>query len=340
MESLLSRAPLQARSTQLIGDLATLSDSQLSATGQSIRAILNGSASGLDSTSSYAPPPQDSPACAADTCCIYAHIANAMRSAMLDASGQCNNLARASLRLGFHDASGWSSKTGPTGGADGSVVLAGECESRPENRGLQDTCRQMREWHNAYRPYGVSMADLIQLAANVGTVVCPLGPRVRTFVGRQDCSQPAPEGNIPDPRHSVDKILAMFQDKTISPAGLVALVGAHTASKQDFFDPASAGASQDTTPHIWDTAFYGNTLQEPAPQGIVRFDSDVGLSRDPRTSASWRGFQGAQGFWAFAYGQEYVRLSLLGVPNINSLTECTKVLPPFIGTIPPGVDTN
>jgi hypothetical protein len=28
------------------------------------------------------------------------------------------------------------------------------------------------------------------------------------------------------------------------------------------------------------------------------------------------------------YAREYIRLSLLGVDNINSLTECTKVLPP------------
>lgn len=32
------------------------------------------------------------------------------------------------------------------------------------------------------------------------------------------------------------------------------------------------------------------------------------------------------------YAKEYVRLSLLGVDNINQLTECTKVLPPAIKT--------
>ncbi|PHH63505.1 hypothetical protein CDD81_5786 [Ophiocordyceps australis] len=340
METLRSHASLSRRSTALIGDLTTLPLSQLSPTGHAIRAILNGTASGLDTTSTYSPPPRDSPACAADTCCIYAHLASAMRTAMLDPSGQCNNLARSSLRLGFHDAAGWSSKTGPAGGADGSIVLAGECEARAVNNGLQDACAQMRVWHDAYKASGVSMADVIQLAANVGTVVCPLGPRVRSFVGRKDSSVPAPEGNVPEATDSIDKLLSMFQDKTISPAGLVALVGAHTASQQFFFDPARAGAPQDTTPHIWDTDFYGNTLQEVAPNGIVRFDSDVALSRDPRTSSSWQGFQGAQGFWAFAYGQEYVRLSLLGVSNINDLTECTKVLPEFISTVPAGLDTN
>jgi len=32
------------------------------------------------------------------------------------------------------------------------------------------------------------------------------------------------------------------------------------------------------------------------------------------------------------YAKEYIRLSLLGVNNINQLTECTKVLPPAIKT--------
>lgn len=32
------------------------------------------------------------------------------------------------------------------------------------------------------------------------------------------------------------------------------------------------------------------------------------------------------------YAREYVRLSLLGVNNINSLTDCTKVLPQPVGT--------
>lgn len=31
-----------------------------------------------------------------------------------------------------------------------------------------------------------------------------------------------------------------------------------------------------------------------------------------------------------AYARAYIRMSLLGVNNINSLTECTKALPPFL----------
>lgn len=35
------------------------------------------------------------------------------------------------------------------------------------------------------------------------------------------------------------------------------------------------------------------------------------------------------------YAREYVRLSLLGVNNINSLTDCTKVLPQPVRTFVP-----
>lgn len=38
------------------------------------------------------------------------------------------------------------------------------------------------------------------------------------------------------------------------------------------------------------------------------------------------------------YAQEYIRLSLLGVNNINSLKECTKVLPPSTGSWSPRED--
>lgn len=71
-------------------------------------------------------------------------------------------------------------------------------------------------------------------------MTCPLGPRVRTFVGRRD-SATMPEPNLlPDARDSADKLISLFQAKTISPNGLVALVGAHSTSQQRFFDRSRA----------------------------------------------------------------------------------------------------
>jgi manganese peroxidase len=276
---------------EMIGDLAYLEDDELSPTGRAVKDILLGDALPEDLVNSYLlVPPKDSQACAADTCCIWKYIADEMRDAMIGSALRCNNVARAAVRLGFHDAGAWSKSTGTGGGADGSIVLAGECESRGENDGLEEICAQMRIWYNKYQSYGVSMADLIQMAANVGTVVCPLGPRVRSFVGRVDNSAPAPTGLLPSPFDSVDDLLDLFADKTIDAAGLVALVGAHTTSQQRFVDPSRAGDPQDRTPGVWDVQFYSETLNANSPQRIFKFQSDVLLSQDSRTSATWQGF--------------------------------------------------
>lgn len=218
LEEVRKKLPVSRRaSTELIGDIATLQDGQLSQTGKDVKAILQAQARGVDTTSNYTDvPDMNSPECAKDKCCIWKYIADDMRDDMVGDSGRCNNLARAAVRLGFHDAGTWSKKT-TGGGADGSLVLAGECEERPENNGLQDVCSQTRTWFDKYKAFNISMADLIQMGANVGTVACPLGPRVRSFVGRKDGTGQSPRGNIPSPFDSADQLISLFADKTISP---------------------------------------------------------------------------------------------------------------------------
>jgi hypothetical protein len=281
---------------ELIGDLLTLTDAELTPTGAAIKAILLNQASGQDATTVYqgTVPPKNSEACAQDTCCIWKYIADEMASAMGGSAQRCNNLARAAVRLGFHDAGTWSKSTGPNGGADGSIVLARECEDRPDNNGLQNVCSQVRAWHQNNQAHGISMADLIQMAANVATVVCPLGPRVRTFIGRADNPNPAPDGLLPSPFASADELIELFEDKTISPAALVALVGAHTTSQQRFVDQARAGDPQDRTPGVWDVNFYGETTSTTSPARVFKFQSDINLSQDSRTSPTWQAFTGQE----------------------------------------------
>lgn len=59
----------------------------------------------------------------------------------------------------------------------------------------------------------------------------------------------------------------------------------------------------------------------------MQFASDKVLSNDSRIADEWHAFIGDQGHWNEDYARAYVRLSLLGVNNINGLVECTKVLP-------------
>ncbi|KAF3048004.1 hypothetical protein E8E12_005850 [Didymella heteroderae] len=177
------------------------------------------------------------------------------------------------------------------------------------------------------------MADLIQMGANVATVVCPLGPRTRTFVGRTDSSRPAVNGLLPNVFAEADALIDLFDNKTIKVHGLTALVGAHTVSQQHFVDPGRSGDPQDSTPGIWDVAFYNETLSANVPKRVFKFPSDVKLSQNSRASGEWNQFVIGQEHWNEDYAREYVRLSLLGVNNINYLTECSHVLPRRTDTV-------
>ncbi|KAG8406913.1 hypothetical protein J3459_018550 [Metarhizium acridum] len=324
------RAQDEENTKKLPGDLEGQDESTMSETGKLIKNILQGNETPQDLTTAYSSvPDQNSAECKADKCCIWKHIADEMKSKMTGDAGRCNNLARQCIRMGFHDAATWSLDTGKDGGADGSLVLARECFDRQVNNGVTDGCNQMQAWFDTYKSFGVSMADLIQMGANVATVVCPLGPRVRSFVGRKDNSNPSPDGLLPSAFDSADQLISLFANKTISASQLVALVGAHTTSQQFFVDANRAGDPQDSTPGVWDTNFYGETTDASSPKQVFKFQSDINLSQDSRTTGAWTAFTGTQGQrpWNGAYAAAYVRMSMLGVYNTNDLTECTKALP-------------
>ncbi|KKY33994.1 putative ligninase h2 [Diaporthe ampelina] len=322
-------------SNELIGDLVALQDSQLTPVGKDIKAVILNQANG-ESLETYPNVPRlGTPQCKADTCCVWQYVANEMVTAFKGPSGRCTNAARAAVRLGFHDSAGWSKNTGPDGGADGSLILNAEEIRRPGNRGLEEIVTLTQTWFNKYKGYGISAADLIQMGANVATVVCPLGPRTKTYIGRKDNSKPAPDGLLPPVDASADFLIKLFQDKTIQPNGLVALLGAHSTAQQRFVDPRRAGDPQDSTPGVWDMLYYNETINPNAPARVFKFASDIKLAADPRMSRLFTAFaapnNAAQRPWNLLYAREYVRLSLLGVNNINSLTDCTKVLPQPVG---------
>lgn len=209
-------------------------------------------------------------------------------------AGRCTKFARGAVRLGFHDAGVWSN-TSSYGGADGSILLTDEI-SRTDNNGLTAIADQMKSWYNKYHQYGVSMADLIQMGANIATVVCPLGPRIRSFVGRKDNAKAGPTGLLPAVTDSADKLIKLFAAKTIDAHDLTALVGAHTTSQQHFVDTTRDGDPQDSSPGVWDVAFYGQTTGSPPPR-VLKFASDVLLSKDSRTKGEWNEFIGNQDHW-------------------------------------------
>ncbi|KAI2628481.1 putative class II peroxidase [Hypoxylon sp. NC1633] len=311
------------RSTELLGDLQD--DVALTAVGETIKEILEGSSAVADS-STYTPPGDlGSEECNKSASCIWYYIAQELNGAFTDNDG-CTDLARGAIRQGFHDAATWD-KSSAYGGADGSLLLSDEL-SRSVNRGLEDIGAQTKEWYNKYKQYNISMADFIQTAAIVATVACPGGPRIRLFIGRKDDSRAGPTGLLPLPQQDAKELIDLFAAKTFTDSDLVALVGAHTVSRQKFVDPSRLNAPQDTTPSVWDNKFYSETIKGDNAT-ILIFHSDKSISTYPSTEARFSQFAGANGqaLWSPAYAQAYFRMSLLGVNNLNSLTEITNVLP-------------
>ncbi|KAK8012799.1 versatile peroxidase VPL2 [Apiospora marii] len=333
-------------STELIGDLLTVPDNKLTPTAADIKKILTGQGN-PESTVSWSAPKLGSAACKKDTCCVWQYIVNDMVADFRGKSGRCTLWARKSVRLGFHDAGTWSKTTaaqGLPGGADGSLCSTDEI-NRPDNNGLQDICQKVNGWYDSWnkKGYPVTRADIIQMAATVATVVCPLGPRVKSYVGRVDVAKAGPPNLLPGVDQSADDLIALFRDKTIGPHSLTALVGAHTTSQQFFVNTTRAGDPQDSTPGVWDVLFYGQTLgTKPTPPRVFKFNSDIALSQHPQTAPEWKKFAtaGGQQDWNEDFAAGYIRLSLLGVNNINSLTECTKVLPGRTGGFTPNDQSN
>jgi len=307
---LLQRAstdPLEPDSFEMIGDLRTEFNSGTGGpktnVGWAVWGILTGSAPGQSSNEWQGGLASiSSTKCKADTCCVWRHIALDMEKMFRGSSGRCTAEARAAVRLGFHDAGTWSKFTDDFGGADGSIILSGlsggEAElSRAENNGLQHIANVTMDWWNQYKSYGIHMADLIQMGANVATVVCPLGPRVRSFVGRPDSYRPAVNGLLPDVFAEADQLIQLFENKTIRVHGLTALVGAHSTSQQHFVNASRAGDPQDSTPGIWDVSFYSETTSTNTPIRVFRFPSDVKLSKHPLASTEWKEFANGQAHW-------------------------------------------
>ncbi|RYP08208.1 hypothetical protein DL764_002023 [Monosporascus ibericus] len=313
---------LEGRSTTLIGDLLEAVSTPV---GDAIKQILEGASAITDGATYKTPGALGSNACKKDTCCVWQYVADEMKNAFQDGNG-CTDLARGAIRQGFHDAATWD-KNSAYGGADGSLLLADEL-SRPDNRGLEPIGAQTLVWYNKYKQYGASMADLIQTAALAAVVSCPGGPRIRHFVGRKDDSRAGPTGKLPTPFQDAQSLIDLFTAKTFTASDLIALVGSHTASKQRFVDPARAETPQDSSPNVWNTKFYSETLSSDN-KTILVFPSDRNLATYSSTKAQWNTFAGAGGdaVWKPAFAAAYFRMSMLGVNNLNDLAECTKVLP-------------
>jgi hypothetical protein len=118
---------------------------------------------------------------------------------------------------------------------------------------------------------------MIQFAAATAISSCPLGPRVKALVGRKDSSSAAPLHSVPGSRDPIKSILSAFAAKGFSSDDVVALMGTHSVAVQVADDPSQAGKSLDSTPSVYDTTFYQETIDGTAPYSL---QSDKGLANN------------------------------------------------------------
>ncbi|KAE9970005.1 hypothetical protein BLS_005123 [Venturia inaequalis] len=227
--------------------------------------------------------------------------------------GTCTNDARASIRAVFHDCF-------PQGGCDGSLAHPVEL-ARIDNVPMTATINKMAALADRYK---VGIADMLMFAGSHAVISCPGGPSTKTYVGRTDATGPAPDGQLPQADAGGNEALSHFRDQGFSAEDLAALIGAHTAARQATTDPSRAGASQDSTPGVWDMLYYVQTILRLAP---FTFQSDINLSEQNEVGPWMKIFSLDKIAWDRSFSSAMAKMELLGSQGTAGLTDCTSALP-------------
>ncbi|KAK7455904.1 Versatile peroxidase vpl1 [Stygiomarasmius scandens] len=276
-------------------------------------------------------------------CCVWFDVLDDIQENLFD-GGECGEEVHESLRLTFHDAIGFSQllklqgKFGG-GGADGSIMHFSDIETAfPANNGVDDIVDVQRPFAIKHQ---VSFGDFIQFAGAVGVSNCPGSPRLEFLAGRPNVTQPSPPDLVPEPQDSVVKILARMADATFSPNELVALLASHSVAAQDHVDPTIHGSPFDSTPGLFDTQFFIETLlhgdvipgngiqvgESKSPlEGELRLQSDGRLARHPITACEWQSFVNDQTRMANKFRAAMSKMAILGHSR-HSLIDCSDVIP-------------
>ncbi|KAF8999652.1 NPOD, class II peroxidase [Cyathus striatus] len=253
----------------------------------------------------------------------------------------CNEPVRAILHLAFHDAMGISRTSQVLGGgADGSIITFNSTESLlPGNEDMDFVVA----WLKPLIPSsGLSDGDFLYLAAAVGVATCPGAPRLQFFAGRPKAVAPvSPNSGVPKPTDTVTSILARFADVGFAPNEVVSLLAAHSIAANYLTDKPVAGAPLDSTPALFDTQFFIETLLQGTlfpgngsnigevmspMRGEVRLQSDLNLAHDARTACPWQAMAGNQVLMQTGFKSAFAKLSMLG-QNEAELIDCSSIIP-------------
>ncbi len=198
----MSEIGIQARqsgsdSFELLGDLKTLPDSKLSVVGKEIKTLLTGGGNPISTETYGYVPPIDSAACKKGH---VLHLALHRRDHAQEVPRHLGPLRRVRplrrppglprrRRLLQADVAHAGRRRRRVHRA--LQHRGGPYGERGARRHHRPGARLVRPFHTKLG-YPVSVADIIQVGATVATVTCPLGPRIKTYVGRKDSSKPNP----------------------------------------------------------------------------------------------------------------------------------------------------
>ncbi|THV06759.1 fungal versatile peroxidase from pleurotus Eryngii [Dendrothele bispora CBS 962.96] len=274
-----------------------------------------------------------------EVCCQLFPLVDIIQEKLFD-GGECGEEVHESLRLTFHDAIGFSPTAGG-GGADGSIIAFADTETAFHANGGIDEIVDAQTQFIADNNVTISPGDFIQLAGAVGVANCPGAPRIPYFFGRPAPKAASPDGMIPEPFDSVDKILARFSDAGFSSAEVIALLASHSVAAADTVDPTIPGTPFDSTPGLFDSQFFvevqlkgtafpgtpDNEGESKSPAaGEMRIQSDEALARDSRTACEWQSFVDNHDKLMSAFSDAMVKMSVLG-HDIKDLVDCSEVIP-------------
>ncbi|KAF7291422.1 Peroxidase [Mycena indigotica] len=248
------------------------------------------------------------------------------------------------FKLTFHDAIGFSplmflEGDFGGGGADGSIMAHSDIETAfPANNGIDDIVDLQRPYAIAHK---VSFGDFIQFAGAVGITNCPGAPRLEFLAGRSNSSRPSPDKLVPEPQDSILSILLRFADAGFTPNEIVDLLVSHTVAAQDHVDPTIPGTPFDSTPGVFDSQFFIETLlvgtsfpgngsnvgELKSPlRGEFRLQSDAAIARNLITACQWQSFITDHELMIGRFRAAMAKLATLG--QIRALlTDCSDVIP-------------
>ncbi|KAI0829879.1 peroxidase [Trametes gibbosa] len=277
-------------------------------------------------------------------CCSLFAVRDDLQKNLFD-NGGCGEDVHESLRLTFHDAIGFSisaEKAGQFGGggADGSITTFASIETNfHASLGVDEI---VNEQAPLLARSNLTAGDFIQFAGAIGVSNCPGAPRLDFLMGRPTATQPAPDKTIPEPFDTVDTILARFSDAAnFTPEEVVALLASHTIAAADEVDPTIPGTPFDSTPELFDTQFFietllvgtgfpgtaGNQGEVLSPlAGEMRLQSDSELARDARTACEWQSMVNNQAKMISTFKAAMLKLSLIG-QDVSQMVDCSDVIP-------------